>query len=321
MLTFHYRQWCPPQSPLRIEFPPELLHHVRNAGREVKCRVRQSRGELFGVRRGNQVRLCSVAGQDCGENDDGLTPLGTFVCRERGEVFLTDDDLAHFEERGGIVALVVAGGRAGFFVHEPDGSVQAVRSHEEFLLADAAPVPVSQDTIPAEFPPPPPRGHRAWKRAAACAGLLAIPAAAFAYLQPLLPRMPIALSLREEAGQLVIGWNPKAVTDGGRLEIQDGGERTVLMLEPNTSSVIYRLVTSEAEVRLSTDNRTGGARWEAARFVTKTPRDALRLTAALQEQIAKLTREAEELRSSLIAGRSKAETLAAKLNAIARPGP
>jgi len=41
-------------------------------------------------------------------------------------------------------------------------------------------------------------------------GLLAVPAGALAYLGPLLPRLPIALELREEAGQLVIGWNADA---------------------------------------------------------------------------------------------------------------
>ena len=62
----------------------------------------------------------------------GLAPLGIFVCRARGEVFLTDDDLANFERHRGVLALVVAGGLAGFFVRELDGSVQAIRSHEVF---------------------------------------------------------------------------------------------------------------------------------------------------------------------------------------------
>ena len=319
MLTVHYRQWCPPQSPLRIEFPPELLHDVRKNGWQEDCRIRRSSGVLFGVQWGNEVRLLA-AGHDS-ENNGGLAPLGTFVCRERGEVFLTDDDLADFEKQDGILALVVAGGRAGFFVREPDGSVQAVRSHEEFQLADAAPRPASQEICAAKVPFPPPRSHRAWKQALACAGLLAIPAAGFAYFQPLLPRSPIALSLREEAGQLVIGWNPRTVSETSRLEIQDGSERTILMLEPNTSSVAYRLQTSEAEVRLSAENRTGGARWEAARFVTKIPSKATPLTAALQERIRKLASEAEELRGSLAAGRTKAGMLASKIDAISKPAP
>ena len=317
MITVHYRQWCPPQSPLRIEFPPELLREVRSHGWREKRRVRQSSGVLFGVQRGSEIRLLA-AGPDS-ENNGGLTPLGTFVCRERGEVFLTEDDLADFEKHAGILALVVAGGRAGFFVREADGSVQAVRSHEEFQLADAAPQPASREIVAAELPLPPPRSYRAWKRSVACAGLLAIPVAGFAYFQPLLPRSPIALSLREEAGQLVIGWNPRAVSETSRLEIQDGGERTILMLEPNTSSVAYRLQTSEAEIRLSTENRTGGARWEAARFVTKAPRQPDRAAGTLQNRIAALTRESAELRRSLEEKRSKSEALAAKLSSIATP--
>ena len=74
---------------------------------------------------------------------------GHFICRARGEVFLTDDDLANLERHHGVLALVIAGGRAGFFVREPDGSVQAIRSHEEFRVADAATRPVSNGSVAA----------------------------------------------------------------------------------------------------------------------------------------------------------------------------
>jgi len=37
-----------------------------------------------------------------------MTLVGTFVCRERGEVFLTDDDLARFEKHQVAMALVIA---------------------------------------------------------------------------------------------------------------------------------------------------------------------------------------------------------------------
>ena len=88
---------------------------------------------------------------------------------------------------------------------------------------------------------------------------------------PSLPRAPIALAIREEAGQLVIGWNAGALAEGSRLEIQDGSERTILMLPANASSATYGLQGDDVEVRLSTDTRMGGAHWEAARFVTKEP--------------------------------------------------
>ena len=148
MVTVQYRRWCPPQSPLRIEFPPQLLHDVRlesaQPPRRVALRwiprfnrvVNQSSGLLFGVRHEDEVRVLTARASD------GLSPVGTFVWRERGEVFLTDDDLADFEKHQGVLALVVAGGQAGFFVREADGSMQAIRSHEEFKVADAASRPV-----------------------------------------------------------------------------------------------------------------------------------------------------------------------------------
>ncbi|MGH9646467.1 MAG: hypothetical protein ACRD4E_06585 [Bryobacteraceae bacterium] len=313
---------------MRIEFPPELLHDVRLKGdvhpvRRLPLRwiprlnrvVTQSSGLLFGVRHEDEVRVLTTRASD------GLLPLGTFVCRERGEVFLTDDDLANFESHQGVLALVVAGGRAGFFVREPDGSVQAIRSHEEFKVADAASRPSVETNVTAELPAPASRGwwqvRLAWKRAAAVAALLAVPAGAFAYLRPLLPHLPIALAIREEAGQLVIGWNAGALAEGSRLEIQDGSERTILMLPANASSATYGLQGDDVEVRLTTDTRMGGAHWESARFVTKAPRSPTP-SSALQDRIRTLTLEADDLRQSLAFGQAQSRELAAKLAAATR---
>ena len=73
MVTVHYRRWCPPQSPLRIEFPPELLHDVRleeRAAARAVSRLRwiprfnrvvnQSSGLLFGVRHEDEVRVLAA---------------------------------------------------------------------------------------------------------------------------------------------------------------------------------------------------------------------------------------------------------------------
>ncbi|MBZ5675206.1 MAG: hypothetical protein LAP61_13255 [Acidobacteriia bacterium] len=313
---------------MRIEFPPELLHDVRLQGAQRERRlplrwiprfnrvVTQSSGLLFGVRREDEVRVLTVRAAE------NLEPVGTFVCRARGEVFLTDDDLANFEKHQAVLALVVAGGQAGFFVREPDGSVQAIRSHEEFKVADAAPRAAPARTNPAtELPAPPPREWwrvtLPWKRIGTCVALLLVPVGAFAYLRPLLPHMPIAMSIREEAGQLVIGWNAGALSEVSRLEIQDGSERTILMLPPNASSATYGLQGDDVEVRLSTDSRMGGAHWEAARFVTKTHRRPT-ASSALQDRIRKLTIEAEELRRSLAYGQARTRELGVKLAAATR---
>lgn len=325
MVTVHYRRWCPPQSPLRIEFPPELLHDIRLEGAPAERRlplrwiprlnrvVNQSSGVLFGVRHEDEVRILTV------EAAEGLAPVGTFVCRERGEVFLTDDDLANFEKHQGLLALVVAGGRAGFFVRDAGGNVQAIRSYEEFKVAHAASRPAGGGIEAAdELPRPAPRWWRTpqtLKRIGAGAAFLAIPAGAFAYLRPQLPRLPIALAIREEAGQLVIGWNAGTLANGGRLEIQDGSERTILMLPADASSATYGRQGDDVEVRLSTDTRIGGAHWEAARFVAKMPHPAP-ASSVLQERVGALTLEAQELRRLVAAGQARTKELAAKMNAL-----
>jgi hypothetical protein len=234
--------------------------------------------------------------------------------------------LANFEKHQVAVALVVAGGRAGFFVREPDGSIQAIRSHEEFPVAALAASPVAKNVAKnvakkpkprpgVERPIPAPGVWPAWKRIAACAAVLAVPAGAFAYLRPLL-RLPIALALREEAGQLVIGWNEGALMDGSRLEIRDGSERTLLMLPAHMSSATYGPQGSDVEVRLTTDTRVGGAHWEAARFVSRV---SLRQPAAfgsVQDRITVLKREAQTLRRSLVQRQARTGELMAKMDAL-----
>jgi hypothetical protein len=129
--------------------------------------------------------------------------------------------------------------------------------------------------------------------------------------------MPIALAIREQAGQLVIGWNAGSLAEGGRLEIQDGSERTILMLPANASSATYAPQGNDVEVRLSTDTRIGGAHWEAARFVTKALRRPTP-SSTLQDRIRTLTIEAEELRRSLVAGEARTKELGTKLAAATR---
>jgi len=321
MVTVHYRRWCPPASPLRIEFRTELLDDVRRSGLPPSLfhpEINQSSGLLFGIRQWDEVRILS----EC--SDAGQAPLGIFVCRARGEVFLTDDDLANFERHQVVLALVVAGGRAGFFVREPDGSIQAIRSHEEFPVASLAASPaVVRKTKPragVEQPIPAPGMWPAWKRMTACAAVLAVPAGAFAYLRPML-RLPIALALREESGQLVIGWNASALMDGSRLEIRDGSERTLLMLPAHMTSATYGPQGSDVEIRLTTDARAGGAHWEAARFISRAlPRSATNYS-AVQDRIAALKREAQMLRRSIVLRQARTGELTARMQAlISTPG-
>src|SRR5258708_21625057 len=106
---------------------------------------REANGVLFGYRHEGELRLLS-ARRSPDESDPrlaGLKPLGIFAWRPRGEVFLTEGDLGLFENSKAVVALVVAGDTAGFFVLEANGTVQAIRTHEGFpVTAAVTPKPV-----------------------------------------------------------------------------------------------------------------------------------------------------------------------------------
>jgi hypothetical protein len=84
----------------------------------------ETTGLLYGVGKGSTVRLHSVQA--------GREPIRTYVLRVRGEVLLTERNVELFERTGALLALVVSGGRAGFFVRDFDGALQSIRSYQEF---------------------------------------------------------------------------------------------------------------------------------------------------------------------------------------------
>lgn len=265
MQTVYYRRWAPRKSPVRIEFPPDLLLEIRS-----ETTQDHDRGYLFGVRRGSDVRVLAArrAPQPNDPALSGLEPVGIYVSRIRGEVFLTESDMEQIERLAGKIALVVAGARAGFFVREADGSMQTIRSYEEFLVPAASPRFEPLRRAPA----PPPAGRhpwlpppRPWRSIAAIAVLSTAPLLGFGYLQPLLPRPRIEVRLEETRGQLVVAWDRAAALDGGHLEIADRTGRTILLVPPGATSTTYAHHNADVEVVLSTRAGTGRAVWKAPR--------------------------------------------------------
>jgi len=276
---------------------------------------------LFGISHLPEVRVLAaraIPERPTSKDDPslcGMKPVGIFVCRARGEVFLTDSDLERFEKHEGTVALVVAGGRAGFFVRETDGSVQAIRSHEEFIVANFAATPARETSPAAEIPRPP---KRSWIRVAVTVALLALPAAAVPYLQPLLARPPLALSVREADGQLVAAWNARAAPQRGRLEIIDGTEHAIVQLTQGQTSVTYRPQGGDVEFRLTADARSGTARWEAARYISTRPkRQPAAVTAGLEQTA--LEQTAGDLRRSIESAKARVEELTRKVAELTEP--
>ncbi len=267
MRTILYRRWAPPQSFVKIEFTPEVLHEVRG-----NTRANQDRGYLFGKRRGNEVRVLAAI-REPQQNDPRLAhlePVGTYASRVRGEVFLTDDDLEQSSRVSDGIVLVVAGKRAGFFTREQDGSMQAVRSYEEFAVADAAAESVSADALTKpgrekrlRHPALPP--INAWKAALAASVLLAAPAMAYAYLEPRMRMLPIEMSVHESNGQLMIAWDPAILAQGGHLRISEGDIQTSILLAAFGSGITYLAQTDDVEVRLTAGGRAGALHWRSSR--------------------------------------------------------
>jgi hypothetical protein len=257
MRTVEYRIWCPEASPIRVEFPDRLMRGLGFV---------DSSGVLSGSKQGRVIRI--VARGASAENEQ-QEKVGVFVSRIRGEVFLTEADLAFFNEQQGQIALVVAGHRAGFFVREADGSIQTVRSHEEFCIA------------PPPIPPLAPKKllsaamrtwgwRRKWKWGqAGLAMLAALPIAALAVLPHHGTKAPSALEVHETGGQLRISWKP------GRnavLAIEDGGSRVAIPVYANQSNVTYAQVGSEVTVTLMTVDGTHQPLLERALYISAAKR-------------------------------------------------
>lgn len=316
MQTVVYKRWCPPASPLQIEFRAELPRRIR-----ARATGDRLRGFLFGTRKGTEIRILAVRPRADARDETvaSMQRVGICVYRERGEVFLTDRDLAAFEKHGAAIALVVTGTRAGFFVREANGSIQAVRSHEEFPLAEpASPLEIRKSpatvNLPAKSKPSRP-SKPLWRWPAIAACLLAVPFVGYAYLEPRIPKPPVELSIEDAGGQLLIGWDAAAAAQGARLDISDQGMRTSLFVFPNTSGATYQHRSSEVEVRITSGSRVGVARWSSTRALAQVPPVQPAPppeVKVLRTKIDQLEQRASQLSQSIRERRARVEDLTAQ---------
>jgi hypothetical protein len=274
------RVWAPPESPVRIEYSDEVLRQA----------ARYEKGMLYGVRNLAEIRVLAARreGYQGAASPTRLELLGTFAFRARGEVFLTETNLDHLQRTAGSsIALVIAGPNAGFFVYQPDGAIQTIKSYLEFPVADR---------------PPAPRRDR-WKLSIslACIAVLAAPLIAHT-----VPRTrPLNLNVHEDARQLLISWNPDAFRVA-RLEISDGADRTWIPVPHDLASATYVPQSGNVQIRLIAGDRSENVNVIG---IDKTP--ALDNRTALQ--ISALESEAESLRVQLAMGRKRAASLELKL--------
>ncbi len=262
-------------SPLSVEVPAELLLELGWA---------ETSGILYGYRRGREVRVTAIA-EPRGEEQE---KVGVFFSRIRGEVFLTEADLAFFHQHSAELALVVAGKQAGFFVREANGSIQTVRSHEEFSIA-TPPSPALPGPVPSD-------DRQAYKQAwrAALANLLFNGPATRVALRPLLfvavlsvaavsamafgalamfPQHPAQSSAQTPAGiriqeidhQLRISWSPAG---SAVLTIRDDGNTVSVPVLEDQSTATYAMQGTDVEVTLLSVDPGHRLHRSSARFVS-----------------------------------------------------
>jgi len=234
---------------------------------------------LYGRRRDSQIRL--LAARRTGHSRDlcltGLERVGVFAVRSGGDVFLTEQDLEFAEWNGAGIALVVAAERGGFFVHEADGSILAIRSHQEFAVPDAS---LSRKS---------PAGRSAWKAALnviAMAACLVLSVAAALYAEP---KAMLILRVHEEAGQLVALWSPGV---RGTLEIRDGDLKIQVPITVQETRTTYQPETRDVDIVLTTLD--GVTREEHIRIDDLVPRKTSAIPRLLEE-VAGLGEERDRL--------------------------
>ena len=271
--------------------------------------ARHERGLLYGIRDGATVRLIA-ARRDQANRDDRLARLdllGIYALRARGEIFMTELDLEHLERTGGSLALLVAGIQAGFFVYEPDGVIQTIKSYQEFSLFDRPPEPA------------PVRKKRFDRKklwiSLACLAALAVPVIAPGFQ----PARPLALSVRADARQLKISWTATTFASA-RLEIADGAARTWIPVPADLSSATYVPVTGDVSIYLIDGTRTEFAHFISVEpFPAAAPPPAAPIevpTAPEIEHVKQLESQVEALHADLARGRQRAARLQAAVNAI-----
>lgn len=273
MLAIAYSRWAPEGSRTLVDFPPELPRTLA-AKRAPNGDVR---GVLTGMRSPSHVQILAA-------EEDADQPVGIYVVRRRGLVFLTEDDLTLLELHGASVALVIAGSRAGLFVRREGEPLQAVESLEEFDISD---VPTEAERQEASTPTAStlagPRAvplsasvlgdgtgsreikasrakHVPW-RWAACFALLAVAVPAVPatrlYLPGLRPTRGLTLRLQDSA--LKIAWDPGWPAT---LDIVEEGKKTSLAISPFQNELLYLGRGGDVDVSLTT-----GSRQETSRYV------------------------------------------------------
>jgi hypothetical protein len=214
--------WAPLESSVRIQYERAFVHRLARRQEDDDMT-----GVLYGTRTRNEVQVRSTKPRA------DLQPVGVFSARPRGEVFLTEQDLVRLEalDSSSAIGLAIAGCKGGFFVREPDGSMQTIQSYQEFPID--APAPTMKRSL----------APRAWIPVGIAAGVSIVVA------MTILAWPASAFTIQPQEGQMRITLH-RIARSGAWLEITDGADRSSILITPELTSIVYAPRTSDVHVRL-----------------------------------------------------------------------
>jgi proteasome lid subunit RPN8/RPN11 len=260
-----FGRWSAPQIALSIKYRRVLIEEIRTAGR----------GILFGTHAGNSlrivrwrpivsendnrefVRLLLAAKQD--PELQSLQPVGWFVSHPGGDLSLSASDQEifdqYFSEPWQVTLVLAEGARAGVVVRS-GGNCQA-----------------------SVLDPPAPAKAQLLRLLWAIPTLIAmILAGALIRPQHPAPVNPgMFLRIQGDGPALQINWDTAAVRGArsGEMEIQDGGQRSVVPLtgaQLGAGKMSWHLQSGDVQVRMTVHPAGGGDVREFARYRLATVR-------------------------------------------------
>ncbi|HUQ94715.1 MAG TPA: hypothetical protein VM120_23745 [Bryobacteraceae bacterium] len=263
-----------------------------------------------------------------------LEPVGWFVSHTRPGLRMTEDDLqvfdAYFTQPWQVTLVYhparTGPTRAGFFIRERDGRIQAGQSHQEFTVdgvrtaepfLTAPSVAAGAATNAATNAPAIDRrknvqsrsgSHFRWAWAAVA--LLVCTIALFAVPKlrtPVMPAEPLQLRLLDAQGQLRIEWHRNNPTlqfaEAATLFIKDGDQLPPIELDRESTqrgSVTYARLSEDVTVRLVVKLKNQAALQELARYVgSPVPKIETRELRQVRQGRERLLSEARRLREEL----------------------
>ncbi len=327
-----FKTWTVPDSPLAVEYSPQVLDKIRLAAAFSGVEIG---GVLFGDRGENLVRILTWRPMECqlsepnkfalskqlidAKSDPELSvlhPVGWFVSQARGEIHLTEANLeiyAHFFPWSWQITLIVqpmraAGANMGILARASDGSIK-----------------IGLLQLPAVAKKSNPAYNRIWLWAALLI-LAAITPAAFLWKPQAAPPASISFHIVDNGDTLQFAWDKNAgrvrEATRGALDIRDGNSTVQVALDVprlRAGAFPYARKSGDLQVLLTLFPAKGPPVQESARLLAASA--GSEETAGLRRERDSLAAQVSSLQQSLRKETNRNQELQRKLRLLENKPP